>query len=116
MSYRNGSATFPVEISAFGTNGALSPSAIMVYVRVHCTAASTIPGSGVQASFTWNDDASTPQQHDTIISLDTLGTSSIPETFLALLGVAEPLNIQATVVGDGSYTIEYCDVDYLNGA
>lgn len=113
--YRSDSATFPVEVAACGGNPGTLPSALLMYVRVHCTAASTIPGSGVQASFTWLDDAGTPQQHDTIISLDTLGTSSIPETFLTLLGIGEPLNIQATVAGDGSFTIEYTIVSVMLG-
>lgn len=104
---RVGTASFVPEVPLLPANPGIAPCALLVYIRVHCTAASTIPGSGVQVSFTWNDDAATPQQHDTIIGLDTFGVSSIPELFLAVLGVGEPILMQAALVGNGEFTIEY---------
>lgn len=93
-----------------GGNPVLQPGAMAIYVRVYCSAASTIPGSGVQASFTWNDASGNPQEHDTVISLDTLGTSSIPESFMVSLAAnPEQPMLQATIAGDGEFTIEYAN-------
>lgn len=108
LQYRIDTASFPDELWSIGSNPYPAAAAFPVYIRVFCSAASTIPGSGVQVTWTWNDPSGAPQSHDTIISLDTLGTSSVPEIFLACLAPnPEPLNFRATLVGDGEFTIEY---------
>lgn len=104
---RTDSGTFVPEVALIPANPTASPCGHAVYIRVYCSAASTLPGSGVQVSFTWNDPAGNPQEHDTIISLDAMGFSSIPEIFVISLGVGEGVNIQATEVGDGEFTAEY---------
>lgn len=99
-------ASFAPEAVGMSNPTAL-PCALAVYVRVYCSAASTLPGSGVQVTLSWTDPAGTPQEHDTIISLDILGNSSIPEIFLASLPTNGPVLLSATEVGDGEFTVEY---------
>lgn len=101
-------------LAAFDILGNASPdgaSMSEVFIRVECSQASTSPGSGVQVSLKWTDAAGTPQQDDTVISLDTLGTSSIPKKVQMWTGLGTTVTLEGGLVGDGHYAIDWALTD-----
>lgn len=100
-------------LAAYDILGNASPdgaSMSEVFIRVECSAASTAPGSGVQVSLKWND-GTTAQQDDTIIGLDTLGTSSPPKKVQMWTGLGTTVTLEGNLTGDGHYAIDWALTD-----
>jgi hypothetical protein len=87
---------------------------VEIPIHVWCNVASTSPGSAVQVDLTW-DDGNGPLVENIILSLDAINTAGDLRHVRMWTGYNTTVSLQATLLGDGQFGIDWEQRLYLVG-